>query len=351
MMSKRDYNRERAKAIRKIRWYYTHSLQEKKRRLLLYRSYRHYKIHNKSRNVSLSDCDFYMTKEVHPGAGIGDQLASWITGAYYARQFGIPYAYSRFYPDKWEAFLGFSDYEKKAQDLIKSEGYSKVILPSFDSEQEKDIELIKQIMLSYQGKRVVFFLELHQIYTEQIGMMEEIAYRFNRHHPIEKEKLLYRKGHFNIAVHIRRGDIEPGQITGEEGLTKRWLDNSYFINILRKIEKLVDVPKMDIYIFSQGKAEDFHEFAVFHNIYFCNTMPATDSFLHMCRADILLMSKSSFSYNPALISEGIRICPKDFWHNYPSENEWFIAEYDGSLPEKELDRLKKVLYNKGVKIK
>ena len=60
-------------------------------------------------------------------------------------------------------------------------------------------------------------------------------------------------------------------------------------------------------------------------------MNAQDSFLHLVYADLLITSKSSFSYKPALLNNGIKICPKNFWHGYPKSEKWILCENDGSF--------------------
>lgn len=55
-------------------------------------------------------------------------------------------------------------------------------------------------------------------------------------------------------------------------------------------------------------------------------MNSQDSFLHMVYADCLITSKSSFSYKPALLNKGIKVCPKDFWHGYPNTKDWLLID-------------------------
>lgn len=334
---KKNHKRSKKKILRKLRWYYLKFFQTKKRRLWLYRSYRHYRYHGKDQSGQLSDGDFYLTKEVHPGAGIGDQLASWISGFYYAKQLGVSYAHSRFYPEKWERFLNFGRGEQKAEELIQR-GYKKVWLPLFKENDNDELQFIKKIMSSYCSKKIVFYLELDQIYTQQYGISSVLKEKFNQEHHIETEELIYQKDSINIAVHIRRGDIEQGLNTGDNELAQRWLDNRYYVRILEQILPLLCNKRYNVYIFSQGKKKDFQEFADFSNMHYCMDMPAMDTFLHMVRADILVTSKSSFSYKPALISDGIKICPCDFWHGYPKSEDWILADAGGELDLKRMEQ-------------
>ena len=58
---------------------------------------------------------------------------------------------------------------------------------------------------------------------------------------------------------------------------------------------------------------------------------AVDSFLHMVHADLLITSKSSFSYKPALLNRGIKVSPRNFWHGYPDSEDWVMADDEGEV--------------------
>ena len=68
-------------------------------------------------------------------------------------------------------------------------------------------------------------------------------------------------------------------------------------------------------------------------------MNAQDSFLHMVNADLLITSKSSFSYKPSLLSNGIKVYQKDFWHSYPDKEDWILVENDGIFDLKSLKKI------------
>lgn len=84
--------------------------------------------------------------------------------------------------------------------------------------------------------------------------------------------------------------------------------------------------KIIIHLFSQGIEKDFEEFKDFSNIKFCLEINVQDSFLKMVYADCLITSKSSFSYRPALLNRGIKVCHKDFWYGYLDNNEWILID-------------------------
>ena len=69
----------------------------------------------------------------------------------------------------------------------------------------------------------------------------------------------------------------------------------------------------------------------FQNLKFCLDVSPMDSFLHMVFADVLITGKSSFSYKAALLNNGKKVCPKEFWHGYPQTNSWVMANESGNL--------------------
>ena len=85
-----------------------------------------------------------------------------------------------------------------------------------------------------------------------------------------------------------------------------------------------------------GIPEGYLEFAKYKNLHWCMDMGAQESFLHMAYADLLITSKSSFSYKPALLNKGIKVCPSSFWHGYPDMEDWILCENDGTFDIEEL---------------
>ncbi|WP_282148866.1 hypothetical protein [Algibacter lectus] len=272
----------------------------------------------------------YFSAIPNPGAGIGHQMANWIAGYWFAQKFELSFAHTPFSSQKWEHFLGFGANEIKVHDLVKSQGYKKVKLPLFDENKPQDIELIRKIINSYTDKKVVFIAEQDQFYKDQIGVIADIKTKFHNAEARKTKQLVYNQNYFNIAIHVRRGDITIGQETKKPNLLMRWQNNDYFKNVLLSVVNTIKTEKpLAIYLFSQGDEKDFQEFNEFKNLNFCLDMSAQDSFEHMVYADLLITSKSSFSYKPALLSKGIKVCPEDFWHGYPKTKDWVLADNDG----------------------
>lgn len=294
----------------------------------LYGSYWHSRL---KRNVApVPGTSAYFTAVPNVGAGIGHQMANWIAGYWFARQFGLNFAHTPFSSPKWEVLLGLGENEKSVQELVAKEGYRTIRLPLFDEQNPAEVDRVQRIIASYGDSKVIFVAEQDQFYRDQFGVIEDLQRKFHSAPARQSDTLSFSRDNLNIAIHIRRGDIVIGQENGNANLQMRWQDNSYFLKVLTNVVDAIQTDRpIAIYVFSQGVREDYEEFAAFPNVHFCLDMGPQDSFLHMAKADLLITSKSSFSYKPALLNRGIKVCPRDFWHGYPALPEWILAEEDG----------------------
>lgn len=295
---------------------------------ILYLSYWHYLL-NKSCHTTVEASLFYSARP-NPGAGIGHQMANWIAGYWFANKFGLKHAHMPFAQKEWDTFLGFGEGEDNVCDL-KSQGYKVRKLPLFDEFCPQEVKLQREIIASYTGKKVVLRAEQDQYYKEQFGVMDVIKRKFYSAPARQNDQLIYDHHHFNIAIHVRRGDIMIDPKNSD--LVKRFLSNQYFYNVLKNVISMLKEEKKEIhiYFFSQGTPDDFPEFKEFQNLHWCFDMTAQQSFLHMVFADLLITSRSSFSYKPGLISNGIKVCPKDFWHGYPDSDDWILCDHEGNF--------------------
>jgi hypothetical protein len=281
----------------------------------------------------------YFAARPNPGAGIGHQLANWIAGYWFARQFGLKFAHIPFSTQKWEEFLGFGVGEKR-MDELKKEGYKVRKLPLFDEDKPEEIKRVKAIIRSYAGKRIVFVAEQDQYYKDQFGVKDDIKRKFNEAPARRNDRIVYDPEHFNIAVHVRRTVVIDGKTIEEDEAVRalRWLSNDYYEKVLVQILENIKVSKpISIYLFSTGKPEEFAEFSKYGNVRFCSDMDEYTSFLHLIRADLLISSKSSFSYKPALMNDSIKVCPRNFWHSYPDDRKWILVENDGTFDVNKLN--------------
>lgn len=314
------------KIPRKARNFWVSKLRYRKIYKYCYKSYWHYLL---NKNVAANKKTLYFAAKPNPGAGIGHQMANWIAGYWFAKMFEIKFVHIPFTSNKWEQFLGFYQGEKTVTEM-KKDGYKVVRIQSFDENNEQEVSRVRNVINSYSGKRVIFLAEQDQFYQDQYGVCKAIQQKFYSAPCRKNDKLIYDNDSFNIALHIRRGDIVQGANNQSQSTAMRFQDNNYFVNALRTaLNYCKDKANINIYLFSQGNEEDFFEFKEFSNIHFCLDMGAQESFLHMVYADALITSKSSFSYKPALLNKGIKFVPADFWHGYPKEKNWILLNKNG----------------------
>ena len=307
-----------------------------------YKTYRYSKKYSKN---LLEDGlqNVYMTARPNPKAGIGHQMANWIAGYWFAKFFGLKFAHipfsnvsDPFVADKWDQFLNYGSDEVQVKDLLKK-GWKMRYLPLFNEFDENHLTVIRKIINSYQGHKVILCLEQDQFFRDQHKVRFDLEKKFKR--KSQKSDLLFKKDEFNIAVHIRRGDIVQAEGKSENAnLSMRWIANEYFVNAIDTALQTVKTDKkIHLYIFSQGKMCDYPELQKFDNVTFCLDMAAMPSFEHMIYADALITSKSSFSYKPALMNCGYKFCPKVFWHGYPQDAEdWILLDQYGHIDHEEV---------------
>jgi len=282
-----------------------------------------------NKNVVQTQCNCFYSIVPNRGAGIGHQLANWITAYIIAKKLGIRFAYIPFSSKEWDSFLGFSKNEVFVSHLL-NQGYKLRKLPKFDPDNKKEFEIQKRIVGSYKMKRVVFLAESDQNYRELFEAKDDLQDKFFSAQERENNNTIFSSLNFNIAMHIRRGDIMAD--SNNKNLTMRIVSNNYYKTLIDQILAYLKVDKpIHIYIFSQGVIDDFPEFHGIENIHWCMDMGAKDSFLHMVYADMLITGKSSFSYKPALLNRGIKVCPENFWHGYPNSADWILVNNDGII--------------------
>lgn len=321
------------KLRRKLYLYYFNRIKDKPflEYCTHYASYRHSLKHN-------GDGAFinYIAARPNPGAGIGHQMANWMAGFHLANVLGLKFAHIPFSTQKhpfvaseWDDFLGFGNGERQYKDLLH-DGYKKVLLPIFKEKDKEQLEVINRIVKSYTDEKVVFLCEQDQFYRELDTLIPHLQEKFYSASTRKTDRLVYDSNNYNIAIHVRRGDIMED--LSNPNFTMRYLSNDYFDKVLRQVVDHVKTEKpVHIYFFSQGKPEDYPEFAEYPNLHWCMDMGAMDSFLHMVYADLLITSKSSFSYKPALLNNGIKVCPENFWHGYPDSEDWIMVDNNGNV--------------------
>ncbi len=114
----------------------------------------------------------------------------------------------------------------------------------------------------------------------------------------------------NVAVHVRRGDVSKNGVN-----SFRYTDGRYIASLLQKLLSLLSETERDVSVclYSQGDAGDFPELHEYEVTFHLNECVFT-TFHNLVLADVLVMSKSAFSYSAALLSRGVKLY-EPFWHS------------------------------------
>ena len=82
-------------------------------------------------NIKKKKYKNFLSIRVHPGAGIGHQLANYNAGIWFSNKFKLNHCHNKFPNKKWENLLNFSINSVNKKDLIKN-NYKIIQLPRFD---------------------------------------------------------------------------------------------------------------------------------------------------------------------------------------------------------------------------
>ena len=165
----------------------------------LYKSYWNSLKKSKSNSKNIVSKNF-MSINVDPGARIGHQIANYNASIWHSIKFNLSHAHTPFPNKNWEKLLGF-DFNSISSDKLLKLNYKKILLPNFNEKKTNEILKIKSIIKSYRNQKTIFFLEYNQGYKNQYEVENILKKKFFSSPERRKDKLIFKKNNFNIAVH------------------------------------------------------------------------------------------------------------------------------------------------------
>ena len=168
-----------------------------------------------------------------------------------------------------------------------------------------------------------------------------------------------------VALHVRRGELlvlsEP-----------RMLPNLYYISVAQNIADILKALKIDyqIELHTEVPNKEFivqpdhhgifnrigapavvspemcrlHEFDVLPNLFHFINETAIDCLGKLATADILVMSRSSFSYLGGILNRNGIVLFHPFWHSAPSS--WITVDPDGHFDQLKFSKAVKTLHSR-----
>jgi hypothetical protein len=286
---------------------------------------------NVDKNFFASDAAVRLTDGVLPKGvkitcagrtdGLGMQALARMSGINFAKAFGATYVDTPFarlghapgemhaWIDAWEKLFNFDKGERRIADGdYRVVDYADYLL--------KKTQIDDKVILRFQQ-----CYWLHRRYPDSFkavarSLQDKFGFQPNRP---DASRVV-------AAVHIRRGDV------GAKKNARRFTPNTKIVESIRCLEQIARnlQHSFSIEIHSQGHPSEFAEFADMG----CHLHIDTDAVWTMRKlieADMLIMSKSSFSYVAALVNRGVKIYEPTF---NPPMSDWIVKRRDGSFDQR-----------------
>lgn len=164
-------------------------------------------------------------------------------------------------------------------------------------------------ILKYNGKTVLEFGEANltpHVFAGFNGENSDECFDFTRkiRNQIKDEFNIKRRTDLNkkVNIHIRRGDVTLG-IHAD-----RYSSDEYYLRVINKLKELY--PDYTFTIHTQRR--NFNE-TLFNdiNIVYDDELNDYDAWLELINSDVLIISKSAFSYSAGALCDGLVIYPED----------------------------------------
>ena len=175
-----------------------------------------------------------------------------------------------------------------------------------------DDKLIENI-ISFTPQEIIYSFELNINFLLNSESLVNLKTNFRKN----KNRNIFNNDVFNIAIHIRSTNLHDITLGSNRSTTL-----NYYFDIIERIKQtMVNEKRIVFHIYSQNDMRDYDEFDK-EGIYFHLNENMFDTFIGLVAADILVTSKSSFSYAAAILSDGI-IYYQPFWH--PPGEKWIVC--------------------------
>lgn len=125
-------------------------------------------------------------------------------------------------------------------------------------------------------------------------------------------------GPHKVAVHVRRGDVKPGTYAFYgKAMYDRYLPNSYYLDVIKNYKQ----PDSQVLIFCEEE-ESLSEFAT-RGYQLHTNASAEEAWRNFLDCDVLITSRSEFSYAPALFTRALTVVSPTFW--VPTMSDWIVT--------------------------
>lgn len=195
---------------------------------------------------------------------------------------------------RWEAFLNLGDGEPRITDAALS------ALPRLPLSSPADLPFFR-----HRGRVVYVARHCHAYANRFPDEYLRLRDRLRAKYAAAAQDIASRRaaGRLTVAVHVRRGDVSAGGAHAD-----RFTPNARVRATIAAVCEAASAAGLTpaLHLYSDGRPEEFADLADLGLALHLDD-DAFTTFHHLAEADVLVMSKSTFSYVAALLSSGVVI--------------------------------------------
>lgn len=237
--------------------------------------------------------------------GVGAQALAKFSAMCLAEAYGIGYAHTPFvtlahaelpmvqWIESWETLLGMGE----LYSIPSDEDF-----PTVDVERYVSDPSIWNKRATVSTRHYHGFCELAPEFGEVVSQKLQAAYHGSQ--PIGKCDVL------DVCVHVRRGDVSPG----DSETRHRYTANNKIISVIHDILDAAALCGINVRVklFSNGEPSEFTDFACLPEVELRLSDSALETFNALADAHILVTARSDFSHLAANFCRGVVICDPSY---------------------------------------
>ena len=261
------------------------------------------------------------------GDGAGSQALTAISAMNFAAAHGLTYLHRPFteiehaeagignWTELWERYFNLAEGERRLETC------SDPVVPveTFVNDKrlwQSDVVVSAEHYLHYQ----------RLVPGSWLAILDRLRGKY-RHYRTEPGNTL------DVCLHVRRGDVSKTSRTTARSFTS----DDFFITVAQHITSTLDEARIpyEVHVHSQGSPEEFSKYAALGYQLHLDE-PALDTHIQLVNADVLVTSKSSFSYTAALLNRGSVLYQR---LKHPPLPAWTVIEPTGAFDERAISVL------------
>jgi len=259
----------------------------------------------------------YIVPNLNPRGCVGHQFSNWLSARMLSVKYNLRFVHVPFHgrSKPYKTFLGLGRGHLRQKDIPKGKRKPKLVqLPRVvkDNASVSHPRFVKT--LGRQGN-ILFRCARDQFIRtdwDNFGSIgDELKQSYWAQRSLNPVETSYDGSRLNVAIHVRRGDVTPA-------LAKRWTPDGFYVKLISNLRRVLPT-ETDYHLFSHGNRSRFASFEKIPDLHFHINEDEFISLHHLVCADVLVTSKSNFSFIASVLSSGFKLSIpfSVFWSDIP----------------------------------